>query len=98
MDEQSDPEDREPSQGINVATGEQQNDDNNEIGGNMFETQLSDEILDRKFEKRSNRNSVEKGLDEETAAMKSVIHEDDNKSQDSLAEYEKIISEKLELK
>ena len=57
-----------------------------------------DENLDRKFEKRSNRNSVEKGLDEEIAAMKSVIHEDDNKSQDSLAEYEKIISEKLEFK
>lgn len=45
---------------------------------------------------RFNSDSIEKGLEE--AAVINSNHYDDNKSQDSLAEYEMIISEKLELK
>ena len=66
-------------------------------GENMFEAQFSDGNSDRKVDRTSDRRSIEKGL-EDGIERTLIQKEDDAGSQDSLAEYERLISEKLEQK
>ena len=96
--EEDNEDDEEPSQGINVITDEQKYVGKPDLGSNMFEAQFSEANSDKKYEKRSEHNSIEKGLEDDATERKIIQKEEDEKTQDSLAEYEKLISEKLEQK
>ena len=83
--------DDEPSQGINVVTDEQHIQNKNKTDSRMFDPQLSDNESD----KVKNMTSRSK---EEIEEISKQLNNNEENSQDSLVEYERIISEKLELK
>jgi hypothetical protein len=92
--EQPDGDDDEPSHGINLVTGDK-NQDNNEITSHMFDHRLSENASNEIIKKKTQKSKV---AETERNQPNKQLEVEDHKSQDSLIEYEKIISEKLELK
>lgn len=93
--EQPEDDDNEPSQGINVVTDEQPAQDTNEITSHMFDNRLSENDSERILKKKTEKA---KPIDAESKEHSKQLDIEDQRSQDSIIEYEKIISEKLELK